>query len=66
MICKLRFVMKRTHANAMIDLAAFIAFLLLLSTGLILEYQLTRAAVVCRGVDLDAVQVTETFLSCGA
>jgi hypothetical protein len=32
--------MKRTHLNALIDLAAFIAFLLLLSTGFILEYQL--------------------------
>ena len=32
--------MKRAHVNALIDLAAFIAFILLLSTGFILEYQL--------------------------
>lgn len=32
--------MKRTHVNALIDAAAFLAFLLLLTTGFILEYQL--------------------------
>jgi hypothetical protein len=32
--------MKRTHINGLIDAAAFFAFLLLLSTGFILEYQL--------------------------
>lgn len=32
--------MKRTHANALIDLLAFLTFLLLVSTGIILEYQL--------------------------
>lgn len=32
--------MKRTHLNALVDGIAFIAFLLLLSTGLLLEYQL--------------------------
>jgi hypothetical protein len=32
--------MKRTHVNALIDAVAFLAFLLLLSTGFILEYQL--------------------------
>jgi hypothetical protein len=32
--------MKRTHVNALIDVAAFLSFVLLLSTGFILEYQL--------------------------
>jgi hypothetical protein len=32
--------MKRTHVNALIDAAALLAFLLLLSSGLLLEYQL--------------------------
>jgi Domain of unknown function (DUF4405) len=32
--------MKRTHLNALMDALSFIAFLLLLSTGLLLEYQL--------------------------
>jgi hypothetical protein len=32
--------MKRTHLNALIDATAFVAFLLLLSTGLLLEYHL--------------------------
>jgi hypothetical protein len=32
--------MKRTHLNALIDALAFAAFLILLTTGLLLEYQL--------------------------
>jgi len=32
--------MKRTHLNALIDGLAFVAFLFVLSTGLLLEYQL--------------------------
>jgi hypothetical protein len=32
--------MKRTHVNALIDFSAFLGFLLLVSTGIILEYQL--------------------------
>jgi hypothetical protein len=41
--------MKRTHLNALIDAAACLAFLALLSTGLILEYQLPPGSGGLRG-----------------